>query len=260
MRMKKRIHFIVILVFVYMCGLISYGFVKHEIQQNEKIMMLSAQLENKDLDINFSEDGYNYLAIGNSITLHEINDYWWNECGMAASKETEDYYHKLCEKLKDEYGKISTYAYNFSIWEIMATDRAETLALIEPYLDKNLNLVTVQLGENVTNLNDFESDFEYLLEYIAEKLPNSEIIVIGDFWEKDNRDSIKEKVCLGGGWKYVDLSEIKDSSEYECGINTIVYDKEGNGHTVTHSGVALHPNNKGMSYIADAIFDKIKTN
>lgn len=61
-----------------------------------------------------------------------------------------------------------------------------------------------------------------------------------------------------GGITYVDLSEIKDSPEHECGMNTVVYDEHGSEHIVTHSGVATHPGDKGMSYIAEAVFDKIK--
>lgn len=263
--MKKKIYLIMITIVVVGCVAAAYKFMQHEYRQNEKISQLNAQIkllatefENKDLNIDFSEDSYNYLAIGNSITLHEICDYWWNECGMAASEETEDYFHKLCKKLKDEYGEVSAYAYNFSVWEIMASDRAETLEVLKPYLNPNLDLITVQLGENVSNLDEFENDFKFLLEYISENVPDCEVIVIGDFWEKANRDSVKEDVCLRGGWRYVSLNEIKDSPEYECGVNTTVYDENGNEHVVVHSGVAAHPNDKGMSYIADAVFGVLK--
>ncbi len=263
--MKKKAWIVLGSVFLVLFSLLSYKFIRFEIRQNEKIaqlneelLVLSSKLENKDLNIAFSEDSYNYLAIGNSITIHGICDYWWSESGMAASRVSEDYFHKICAKLEDTFGKVESYAYNFSIWEIMANDRAESLAILDFYLDEKLDLITVQLGENVSNLVDFEGDFEYLLEYITQKVPGCEIIVIGDFWENGDRDSMKERICSGGGWKYVSLNEIKNSPEYECGMNTIVYDENGNEHTVTHSGVALHPNDKGMTYIAEAVFQKIE--
>lgn len=63
---------------------------------------------------------------------------------------------------------------------------------------------------------------------------------------------------FGGGYRYVDLSEIKDSVEYECGVDAVVYDEHGNEHIVTHKGVATHPNDKAMSYIAEAIFNRLE--
>lgn len=38
---------------------------------------------------------YDYLVIGNSITSHPINEYWWGEWGMAASKKENDFVHIL---------------------------------------------------------------------------------------------------------------------------------------------------------------------
>lgn len=63
---------------------------------------------------------------------------------------------------------------------------------------------------------------------------------------------------FGGGYKYVNLNEIKDNSEYQCGMHTIVHDADKNEHIVVHSGVAKHPNDKGMSYIADAVFRQVQ--
>ncbi len=61
----------------------------------------------------------------------------------------------------------------------------------------------------------------------------------------------------GGGISYVSLDGIKDSPKYQCGLNAVVYDETGNEHVVAHSGVATHPNDEGMSYIAEAVFGKI---
>ncbi len=48
---------------------------------------------------NVSEDIFDYLAIGNSITLHGICDYWWGNYGMAASSIDNDYYHLVCNNI-----------------------------------------------------------------------------------------------------------------------------------------------------------------
>ena len=40
------------------------------------------------------------------------------------------------------------------------------------------------------------------------------------------------------GVQFVNLDEIKEKEEYQCGIGTVVYDLYGGGHTVEHEGVA----------------------
>ena len=57
--------------------------------------------------------------------------------------------------------------------------------------------------------------------------------------------------------EFADLSAIKGNVEYQCGLGTIVYDNQGNQHIVQHEGVAGHPGDKGMKYIADRIIELI---
>ncbi len=201
--------------------------------------------------------GYNYLAIGNSITKHPIVDYWWNECGMAATSADKDYYHIVLKHLKEEKDDVSSNVYNFSIWETLFTDRAETIEVLDYYLDESLDLITIQLGENAQNLDTFESDFEYLINHIKEKSPAAEVIVIGDFWENGNRDEMKREAAEKCSVKYISLNEIKDKKDYMCGIGTVVFDEAGEAHTVEHSGVASHPNDEAMKYIAERIIENI---
>ena len=81
--------------------------------------------------------------------------------------------------------------------------------------------------------------------------------MIGDFWERENRDAIKKKVSEKCNVKYIPLNEIKDNKEYQCGMGTEVYGEDGKAHIVEHSGVAAHPNDKSMKFIADKVIENI---
>lgn len=59
---------------------------------------------------------------------------------------------------------------------------------------------------------------------------------------------------------FVSLNEIKETADYQAGLGTIVYDQNGNGHVIEHEGVAVHPGDKGMKYIAEAVEKKIEVN
>ncbi len=114
--------------------------------------------------VEWNDDSFNYLAIGNSITSHSLADYWWNDgVGMAASSEDKDYVHQVKEWLDAICTEsVAVYAYNFWNWEIQTSDRAETLQLLDGYLSDKLDLVTIQLSENVYDTSTFEQDCEEL--------------------------------------------------------------------------------------------------
>lgn len=268
---KKAIAIMVVITIFGILLIIFFGlkFLKHERYQNAQIIELQQQVYMLKNNFNSNREaieftnkckrgGYNYLAIGNSITRHPICDYWWNECGMAATVKENEYYHKVVKYLEDKYTDVNSESYGFAAWECLHTDRAEALTMIDSYLNENIDLITIQLGENATELDTFESDFEYLITYIAQKSPNAKIIVIGDVWEYNGRDAMKKEAADKCGAIFVDMSEIKDNSTYQCGMKTVVYDSDGNPHTVEHEGVAIHPGDLGMQYIAEAIISALE--
>ena len=224
------------------------------LESNISLLQAETSIKSKQ----WKADNYNYLAIGNSITLHPKNDYWWNECGMAASTTDNDYVHQLTDMIEKDRGQVDEYAYNMATWETQVNDRAETLNLLDGLLSDKLNLITIQLGENVTDLNTFESDFKELINYVREKSPNAQIIVIGDFWENDNRDDIKKTVAKELNVGYVDLGKIKDNKQYFAGNGTTVYGDDGAEHEIDHDGVAKHPGDKAMRYIAEETYKKLR--
>ena len=147
---------------------------------NVQIGDLLPQFESLQDKVAYSDDAYNYLAIGNSITIHGLADYWWNEVGMAATRADKDYVHLVADHLKDTYGDVCYYAVNFFKWEDQAHDRAETYEVIDPYLSSKLDLISIQLSENVSDTTTFEQDFESLIDHIRENAPDAAVYVIGD--------------------------------------------------------------------------------
>lgn len=269
-RRKKIVTFLLIfgyaifiIFFVFMVCLFS----KHEEKQNQKINKLQKSISlleekieevNKNKKVEYSNTTFNYFALGNSITKHALADYWWNEIGMAASTKEKDYVHLISSFLEREKGEVCQYALNYYTWEVQATDRAEAYELLDPYLDKKLNLVTIQLSENVTEFDTYEEDYESLIKYIQIKAPNAQIIVIDDFWSGGEKSVLKKQAAQNTGVDFVSLSEIRGDAEYQCGMGTIVYDADGGKHVVDFEGVSKHPGDKGMKYIADAVIAKIR--
>ncbi len=209
-------------------------------------------------DIESPNDEYNYLAIGNSITLHGIENIWWNEIGMAASDEEHDYFHLVLKYLEENYDYVKGTPYNFVEWETESRDRDKTLNSLDYYLSPELDLVTIQLGENVRNLTTYQEDYVSLINYVKEKAPKARILVIEDFWSDDYSTELEKNVAEKTGVEFVSLEGITNNKEYFCGLNTIVYDKDGGEHIVEEEAVANHPGDKGMAAIASNIIEKLK--
>ena len=205
----------------------------------------------------YADKAYNYLAIGNSITKHNICDYWWNDVGMAASSQECDYVHRIVNYLEKQHGSVASEIYNFYIWEVQAADRSETLGLIDVFLDSRLDLVTVQLGENVVNLESFENDLCELIRYITAKAPKAKIVLIDDFWENDKRYRMKKLAAESQNILFADLKAVRNKKEYQAGMGSQVMDKNGKVHVINHKGVAIHPGDFGMKYIADKVIELI---
>lgn len=241
----------------------AYKFIKHEKLQDEKLADLQIQVARYREESSasrpdvpeFAGDGYNYLAIGNSITKHPICDYWWNEIGMAASSEQNDYVHLVAERIGID---ANFYAFNFYIWEVQSSDRAETLTVLEPYLSQNLNLVTVQLGENVVDRATLEQDYEELIKYIQDRCPNAQVILVGGFWEDPEIDGMKKAAASRCSIDFVDISPIWGHAEYQAGLGATVYGGDGQEYVVEHAGVAAHPGDKGMEFIAERILGLVE--
>ena len=201
-------------------------------------------------------DSFNYLAIGNSLTRHGICKYWWNLVGMAASDADHDYFHLVIRGLESRHGKVTARPFNFSTWERTGHDRDQTFASLDKVLDDRVSLVTIQLGENVVDRSTFAEDYVSLIEHIRQKTRGkAQIIVIGDFWKDDPVRAEAAKKC---GVDFAPLKEALNDPKYRSRIGAVVYDAKGKPHTVGHKGVARHPGDEGMAFIAGKVLEKVR--
>lgn len=197
-------------------------------------------------------DAFHYLAIGNSITLHGKCHYWWNEVGMAASVKEKDYFHIVTEHLKSVHGNVSANAYNFYMWEITAHDRTQTIGALKDHLSPALDLITVQLSENASDLSTFSEDLCELINHIKTTCPKAKIIMVDEFWS-EKKSEMKREVSEKLSVPFASLADIRGKDEYKCPLGTTVFGDNGIGHAVDHDGVAAHPGDEGMKAIAERI-------
>ena len=212
--------------------------------------------------------GYDYLAIGNSITMHPRQSYWPDAMGMGATlppeKPIPDGNNHSAAACAAQGRAYNSAAFNYAIWEINYGKRAEVLYLLDPYLSAELELVTIQLGENsIPDPNGFAADFPALIQYIRTKAPNAKIVLIGNFWNNAVEETVKRQCAQAYGFPYADLSAVSVdpyittlSSPYTFG-NELAYDANGVGHHCSKDAVAQHPNDKGMQYIAQCVLQAI---
>ncbi len=213
------------------------------------------------------DNSYDYLAIGNSITQHPVSDIWWGEWGMGASREENDYFHIVKTNLESSYEETTCTALNFTIWEDPYYERNDTFKYLEKYLSERLDLITIQLGENIrledneTNaeqLAELTEDYKDLIQFVQQKAPNAQILMIGQYWASEVKDAAKQAACTECNVKFIDLSEIQGNA-YIAGVGTMVEGADGQLHEIKNEVVAAHPGDAAMAYIANGILQARET-
>ena len=200
---------------------------------------------------------FNYVAIGNSLTKHELTGFWWNECGMAATTADKDYVHKVAYGIEDlKNTNVSFEAIALKDWENLPESRSEVAKILDPYLNEDTNLVTIELGDNARDY--FEADYETLLLYIKEKAPNAQILTIGTFLSADEKDVWIKDASDNLGVPYVSLAGLKNNPEYQSQMDSVVYDAAGGEHRINLQDVAVHPNDYGMECIAERVLEVLQ--
>lgn len=255
-RRKKRILVIALIFLAVLCACLLF-YMKRERNAFDPPISIPKQVQK--LANPSGKDKFYYLALGNSVTVHPADgELWWGNWGMAATSADRDYVHQVEAHLAQTY-EVKTVAYDFKNWEI-STARKDSLPELDPLLSKNLDLITIQLGENITDgFDTLPMDYAELVDYLTAKCPHVQIIFIDEFcWPKEPIQQAQQAACAQYGLAYVDLAEIRNDS-YKAGLGTIVMGEDGAQHEISNEVVAAHPNDAGMTYIAEHIIPLIQT-
>lgn len=175
---------------------------------------------------------------------------------MASSEVGKDYYSHVNEYIEEKKGESIT-ATRLGGWtfETASTElNAEKWMneTLNPYLSAELDLVIVQLGDNVSNSAVFSKTVNTLIQYIHQYAPNAEVAWVAMWYNANAYLNTIKNACTNNDAVFIDIHDLNVSAN--CNVVGAEYiDKDGNVETITDSGVASHPNDRGFQQIANRI-------
>lgn len=199
------------------------------------------------------------VCYGNSITKHGYlpSVGWYGNWGMAASVEANDYCHLLQSKLQKYNSSSTVVPYNVGNFE--NDSDPDLSALFDSRVD-DCDVIVIRFGENAQDADLFKQNLEALIE--KAKTYTSKIVITGDFWtvganEDGSIDTIIRSEANSNDLWYVSLSSIRSRTDVYPKKGDTLYDIDGNAYTIDSDFILTHPNDKGMSLIATAVFNGI---
>ncbi len=192
-----------------------------------------------------TEDSYKHiLVVGNSIVKHspapELG--WTNDCGMAATPQETDF----CGVIKTELKPLTFTRKNVAYWEADFNYNLNNFTDVNSY---QYDLIIIKVGENVSFSPEYKQALKDMINHFkGGAKENVKIIIVSTIWWNDELNTVHSEVALEENYIYCDVNSIKEDysnfamNEYE------------------NEAVRIHPNNKGMKFIADKILEKINLN
>lgn len=210
---------------------------------------------NTDKNVNIKK----WVAVGNSITWHPVNEYWWGEYGMAATKPENDFVHVLNRKFQASSGTDVSFKIAWCVdWE--RNHNGYDLKYFDSFFNGDEDLIVIRIGENVTSLDNYESDFKSLVQYLKSLAPNARVVVSGIFMsastDREAKEKIQQNIAISENCIWLPINHL-DTKENRNSVGTKVLGKDGLLHRIDNQTVADHPNDEGMIEISDAIFNAL---
>ena len=166
---------------------------------------------------------------------------------MDASRAEFDFAHLLHSKLKNKHSKIETTIVDMRNWE--ATFYYEDMYQeLKKFKDREYDLVVVRLGENIGQFSFNDHVYKDSLVTLCNffKSVKTQVIITGTIENKPNIEEHQKLAAEALNCPFVNLDKIKN--DYSL-ISTNKY----------HNNLYKQcPNDKGMEFIANSIFEKIK--
>jgi len=163
---------------------------------------------------------------------------------MAASDSAKDYVHLLLARFNEDNRQVQIY--RDQIVDFERNYQSYDMSLLRKYMDFDPDLVILRIGENVGSLDPevFKLKVNELLDSVTlEGLKTA--IIVGPFWRMEDVNLALSEVASDRGLHFLDIQYLSDDPSNEAiGL-------------FWHDGVAIHPCDKGMAAIADAIWSDV---
>ena len=179
------------------------------------------------------------LIVGNSITRHAPSAGlgWFGDWGMAASAKENDFVHVL-ERMLEEAGiDVLIKVHQLATWE-RGHSAEDALVPLTPDREFNPDALLFRLGENVNVVEGFR---EHLAEFVNYVCPNGKAVFTTTVWKKEGINDAIISVAEERGEPLIELFDIGKNEKYMA-IGQF-----------EHRGVAMHPSDAGMEFIAESV-------
>ena len=191
--------------------------------------------------------GFRVLVYGNSIALHgpKPDIGWTNSWGMAASAREKDFAHLVVAGLEAKLGKkADSRIRNVASLERNFTTNVATVAEIAADAKWAPDYVVIALGENVPAID--ASNAAAYTKFIADIArpfadAGAKVVLRSPFWMNATKAECTAAAAADTGCVYVDAGPLGfDDENKAIGL-------------FSHSGVANHPGDLGMSRLAELV-------
>ena len=130
----------------------------------------------------------------------------------------------------------------FQDWETNeAGDRDSYLKDLDDVLSEDLDLITVQLGENITEdtpvtVKDYTNLIDYLKKAAYRKTAKIIFFRTESMWNNDEVQSIKQQAAAEYGIPFINLDDVRTGAQYQAGMGTQVLGDDGELHAINNEG------------------------
>lgn len=184
------------------------------------------------------------LIIGNSFTVHGVNDYWYGIRGMASSVPELDFKSLLSSVIE----KVSiTSGVQFETGYSLDFNFA---SLYDSILQENFDLIILQIGENSSYKPEMTQCWENLIKYLRSKSVTSDIVqIIG--WSTGDKLKAISDACANNNVPVLNCYNETYTGQLRAGDYVTGTSKDEFG--IAKPVILTHPSDVGMTLIANRI-------